>query len=112
MTVMQYANGGNLLSYLDQNIHKLTWMNKLLHLLSIAHCLWRIHNMGLVHCDLHGGNILVHNGESLICGFGLSRSMDSRESHSTILRGALRKFSIPANLLRNQTYILLVSSGI
>jgi len=28
MIVMQYADNGNLLSYLDQNINKLTWMRK------------------------------------------------------------------------------------
>ena len=29
MIVMQYANNGTLLSYLNQNINKLTWMDKL-----------------------------------------------------------------------------------
>ena len=89
MIVMQYANGGNLLSYLDQNIHKLTWMEKLQHLRDIAKCLWRIHKMGLVHCNLHGRNIVLHDNTPFICDFDLSRSMDSRESHSTILRDAL-----------------------
>src|SRR5205085_6130486 len=51
------------------------------------------HVTGTVHCDLHGGNIVLHDDddgktESLICDLGLSRSVNSRESNSTI-RGVL-----------------------
>ena len=64
MTVMQYANNGSLLSYLDQNINKLTWRDKLLRLRDIAVYLYNIHSMGLVHCDLHGGNIVLHDDDN------------------------------------------------
>ena len=43
MIVMQYANNGSLLSYLGQNINKLTWMDKLQCLCSIAFYLHDIH---------------------------------------------------------------------
>ena len=59
MIVMQYANNGSLLSYLDQNINKLTWMDKLRRLGSIVRYMENLHNVGLVHCDLHGGNIVL-----------------------------------------------------
>src|SRR5438132_14312532 len=92
MIVMQYANNGSLLSYLEQNINKLTWYMKLQRLTDIACDLENIHDMGLVHCDLHGGNIVLHDNtreiDSLICDLGLSRSVNSRESNSTI-RGVL-----------------------
>src|SRR6185312_1194924 len=92
MIIMQYANNGSLLSYLDQNINKLTWRDKLLHLSNIASYLSFIHNAGLVHCDLHSGNIVMRNHnygvESLICDFGLSQSVNSRQQNSTI-RGVL-----------------------
>src|SRR6185295_14081709 len=82
MIVIQYANNGSLLSYLDQNINKLTWMDKLQHLKDIADYLDTIHNRGLVHCDLHGGNIVLHNEyymtNPLICDLGLSQSVNSR----------------------------------
>src|SRR5436190_18770623 len=84
MIVMQYANNGSLLSYLDQNINKLTWMDKLRHLRTIAYYLHIIHNAGLVHCDLHGGNIVLHHGVPLICDLGLSQSVNSHKSNSTI----------------------------
>src|SRR6185312_16320517 len=89
MIVMQYANNGSLLSYLDQNINKLTWKTKLECLWYIALYLGLIHNAGLVHCDLHGGNIVLSNYDNpLICDLGLSRSVNSHESTSTI-RGVL-----------------------
>src|SRR6185295_1621571 len=87
--VMQYANNGNLLSYLDQKINKLTWMDKLRYLRDIADYLYTIHRVGSVHCDLHGGNIVLnHNDTPLICDLGLSQSVNSCRSDSTI-RGVL-----------------------
>ena len=64
MIVMQYANNGSLLSYLDQNINKLTWRMKLQRLDYIALYLYDIHCMGLVHCDLHGGNIVLYHHDA------------------------------------------------
>src|SRR5438132_1195397 len=66
---------------------------KLLCLKDIARHLRTIHDVGLVHCDLHGGNIVLDSDneseiESFICDLGLSRSANSRESSSTI-RGVL-----------------------
>jgi len=89
MIVMQYANNGSLLSYLDQNINNLTWRDKLRHLNDISVYLSDIYEMGLVHCDLHGGNVVVHefttsDTQSLICDLGLSRSVNSHQSNSTI----------------------------
>ena len=115
MIVTQYANNGSLLSYLDQNINKLTWSQKLRHLWNITVYLRSIHSKGLVHCNLHGGNIVMQNNthgvESYICDFGLSQLANSRESNSTI-RGVLPFIApevfIPANLLRNRMCILLV----
>src|SRR6185312_12275637 len=93
MIVMQYANNGSLWSYLDQNINKLTWRMKLRHLKRIVDYLAYIHRTGLVHGDLHGGNIVINhiqggNAESLICDLGFSLSMNSCESNPTI-RGVL-----------------------
>ena len=88
MIVMQYANKGNLLSYLHQNINELTWKMKLQCLGDIAMYLYNIHYLGLVHCDLHGGNIVMRNNNSFICDLGLSQSVNSRQPNSTI-RGVL-----------------------
>jgi serine/threonine protein kinase len=88
--VMQYANDGDLLSYLNRNINKLTWTMKLWLLNDIADSLSSIHTENLVHCDLHGGNIILHKyapaevlSRAFICDFGSSRSTVS-ESTSDI----------------------------
>ena len=92
MIVMQYANNGSLLSYLNQNINKLTWRMKLERLNDIAFYLLSIHGTRLVHCDLHSGNIIMHNDNmlevSFICDLGLSQSVNSCQPNSTI-RGVL-----------------------
>src|SRR5947208_1634438 len=88
MIVMQYANKGNLLSYLDQNINTLTWRMKLGYLNCIADYLSNIHRAGLVHRDLHGGNIVMHDNtreiQSFICDLGLSQPVNSAEQNSNI----------------------------
>ncbi|CAB4426613.1 unnamed protein product [Rhizophagus irregularis] len=59
MTVMHYANKGNLRGNLE-NIIKDNWKKKLYMLLEIISGLNEIHKQGLVHCDFHDGNILNH----------------------------------------------------
>ena len=122
---MQYANNGSLLSYLDQNINKLRWIDKLVHLYSIAMYLYRIHAVGLVHCDLHGGNIVLHDADSwyarsVICDLGLSRSVDSRQQNSTV-QGVLpfiapevfhtRKFTKKSDVYSIGIIMYLVATG-
>ena len=126
MIVMQYANNGGLLSYLDQNINKLTWMKKLEHLRDIASYLRNIHDAGLVHCDLHGGNIVMHANEydnkieSYICDLGLSQSVNSRQQYSTI-QGVLpftapevfhtRKFTQKSDIYSFGIIMYLIATG-
>jgi len=103
--VMQYANNGSLLFYLDQNINKLTWKDKLNHLYNIVAYLHTIHTSGLVHCDLHGGNIVLISGIPFICDLGLSQSVNSRQQNSTI-QGVL-PFIAPLHHLSSVTFRLL-----
>ena len=120
MIVMQYANNGDLLSYLNLNINYLTWRMKLDYLKSIARYLNIIHSMDLVHCDLHGGNIVMHGNTSLICDLGLSQSVNSHESDSTI-RGVLpfiapevfhtRKFTQKSDVYSFGIITYLVATG-
>ena len=89
---MEYASNGNLLSYLDQNINKLTWRKKLNLVWGIVDYLKNIHGASLVHCDLHSGNIIAHVETEkqfqpcklYICDLCLSRPVNSRESNSAI----------------------------
>ena len=132
MIVMQYANNGNLLSYLDQNINKLTWRMKLQCLYGIADNLGTIHDAGFIHCNLHGGNIVLYDNDndvtekefqvsdSYICDLGLSRSVNSRESNSTI-QGVLsftapevfhtRKFTQKSDIYSFGIIMYLIATG-
>src|SRR5436190_5451495 len=126
MIVMQYANKGSLLSYLDQNINKLTWSDKLWYLENITKHLNHIHKAGLVHCDLHGGNIVMHDNtrnsktNSYICDLGLSRSVNSRQQNS-IIRGVLpfiapevfytRKFTQKSDVYSFGIIMYLIATG-
>jgi len=95
MIVMQYAGNGNLLSYLDQNINELTWRKKLEYLESIACNLSNIHDNGLVHCALHGRNIVLNNNHGpYICDFGLSQLANSSQKNLAI-RGGVSPFTAP-----------------
>ena len=121
MIVMQHANNGSLLSYLHQNINKLTWRDKLIRLKDIAWYLRAVHENGLVHCDLHGGNIVLHNNthmiKSLICDFGLSRPVNS----DSTIRGIVpftapevfhtRKFTQKSDIYSFGIIMYLIATG-
>lgn len=56
--VLEYASHGNLRNYLNHNLGKLSMFCKIDILLSITMGLKAIHSAGLVHGDLHSGNVL------------------------------------------------------
>ncbi|GET58669.1 uncharacterized protein OCT59_024290 [Rhizophagus irregularis] len=60
MLVMEYANSGNLRSYLEKNFGKLTWDDKYNMAYQLACAVSCLHNERIIHCDLHSGNILIH----------------------------------------------------
>src|SRR6185503_13979803 len=102
------------------------WKMKLDHLKWIALYLFYIHGIGLVHCDLHGGNIVLHKDyeydviNPLICDFGLSQSVNSRQQNSTI-RGVLpfiapevfhtRKFTQKSDVYSFGIIMYLIATG-
>src|SRR6266498_3748765 len=73
MMVFQLAEGGNLEAYLRQNANNLTWGTRLRLASEITCGLAYIHSHGVLHKDLHSGNILIHEGRPLIADFGCSR---------------------------------------
>ncbi|GES90732.1 kinase-like domain-containing protein [Rhizophagus clarus] len=66
--VLEYMKN-DLRSYLKENYNSITWGQKLMIIKRICYGLHVIHDMELIHKDLHPGNVLIH-GNILISDFG------------------------------------------
>jgi serine/threonine protein kinase len=59
ISIIKYAEEGDLHDYLDSNFSSLNWNNKLLILSSFLRDLRTIHEQGFIHKDIHSKNILL-----------------------------------------------------
>ncbi|RHZ82407.1 hypothetical protein Glove_109g43 [Diversispora epigaea] len=59
--VLSYADGGNLRNYLKSNFNNLNWKKKLLNLCYLVDIFRNIHELDILHKDLHPGNILSYD---------------------------------------------------
>ncbi|RIB15899.1 kinase-like domain-containing protein [Gigaspora rosea] len=67
--VVQFANGGNLRKYLEKNLLRLQWIDKLRIAEDISCGLSFLHMSNIVHGNLHTRNILVHEERMMIADF-------------------------------------------
>lgn len=84
--IMMYSDEGDLRNYLHHNYKSIG--DKIEHLAVIIIGLNHIHNKGLIHKDLHLGNVLVTKDEyCIITDFGLSSAVYEKKKNE--IRGVL-----------------------
>ncbi|GBC38512.2 kinase-like domain-containing protein [Rhizophagus irregularis DAOM 181602=DAOM 197198] len=102
MIVLQYAEHRSLRNYLNQNYKKLTWAEKIYILHNIANGLDQIHRNGLIHRNLHTGNILRFKYGTSITDIGLCKPADYNNTLENKVYGVLPY--VAPEILRGQNY--------
>jgi serine/threonine protein kinase len=102
--ILDYAENGSLRNYLNTNYGELSWTDKINYLHSIAHGLNDIHEIELIHRDLHTGNILRLKNLTCITDMGLCKPADcnTSENAKSKIYGILPY--IAPEILRGQNY--------
>ena len=85
MFIMRYYKNGDLHSYLDESQGMLCWRDMIEMLWEISGGLQHVHELELIHGNLHGGNILIENEQdstdACITDVGLHGPADKKNSN-------------------------------
>src|SRR4051794_22357849 len=97
--VLIYIGGGDLRSYLKENQSNLSLKDRITIFHRLCSTLDNIHEKGLIHCDLHSGNILVQGGGCYITDLGLCGPVDDESSNKIY---GITSYIAPEVLCRNK----------
>ncbi|CAB5180129.1 unnamed protein product [Rhizophagus irregularis] len=89
IVVTSYARDGDLRQYNSRNFDTFTWEQRIITLKDIAVGLVTIHKAGLLHKDLHTGNILRDGSWTMISDLGLCWNNTSADKNEVQIHGVL-----------------------
>ncbi|RGB35136.1 kinase-like domain-containing protein [Rhizophagus diaphanus] len=79
--ITKFANKGNLRSILLSNFKNLFWTDKISLLCDLLENIKNLHKLGVIHKDLHSGNILQNDYTTYLSDFGLCGSINEQKSN-------------------------------
>ncbi|RHZ75521.1 hypothetical protein Glove_213g131 [Diversispora epigaea] len=102
--VLEYIPNGDLHHFMNKNFEIFSWTCKISYLNNIVKGIKKIHYKGIIHRDLHSGNILVYDKYPIISDLGFSQpaNIDSNLSKESQIYGII-PYMAP-ELFRNQPY--------
>ncbi|RHZ82713.1 hypothetical protein Glove_104g23 [Diversispora epigaea] len=81
--VLKHYGEGNLRNYLNNNFNDFNWFKKIQYLRFLAVNFLKVHELDIIHCDFHPGNVLIFStvtNYSNIIDFGSSKLMGSKKN--------------------------------
>src|SRR5947207_5551009 len=70
---MDYAEGGTLRNYLEENFSSLDWQDTYGLAFQLSSAIQYLHEKGIVHKDLHSNNIYIQQNSIKLADSGLSK---------------------------------------
>ncbi|KAG9296237.1 hypothetical protein G9A89_014829 [Geosiphon pyriformis] len=104
--VMKFAKHGDMRKFISKNFHSTSWKNKLEIAYDIANGLYSIHSSGMVHRDLHSGNILQLDIKYVQIGdLGLCQPVNHKATTTEEKKGIFGVIPyIPPEVLRGEKF--------